>query len=451
MDKRIMSNIYTADVSILIVDDKQRVRESLSLSLTERGFKIREASSLKDALHVINNKKINLALVDINLGEESGLDLLRQIQKLENPFPVIMFTGFGTIESAIESIKLGAFNYLQKPIKIEQLIVSITTALKLNFLELENQKLLDQISPGETLVTETSSMKDLCERAVKLAKTELPVMIHGESGTGKEMLADLIQNSSLKKDCPFIKVNCAAFPDSLLDDELFGHEKGAYTGASREFKGVFERAHKGTLFLDELGDMSISTQAKILRVLQNQEVKRIGGDKIIKVDVRFIAATNKNLDELMSKGLFREDLYYRLSTAIIHIPPLRERREDILSLTDHFLSVIKKKSLRNISISQEAKEFFLNYQWPGNVRELKSTLQYAAAISGSSVIGIEDLPRKLTLTGTAGLRGSLHKEMEAELILRILKENGNNKKRAAELLGISRATLYNKIKEYNFL
>jgi DNA-binding NtrC family response regulator len=362
-----------------------------------------------------------------------------------------MFTGFGTIESAIESIKLGAFNYLQKPIKIEQLIVSITTALKLNFLELENQKLLDQISPGETLVTETSSMKDLCERAVKLAKTELPVMIHGESGTGKEMLADLIQNSSLKKDCPFIKVNCAAFPDSLLDDELFGHEKGAYTGASREFKGVFERAHKGTLFLDELGDMSISTQAKILRVLQNQEVKRIGGDKIIKVDVRFIAATNKNLDELMSKGLFREDLYYRLSTAIIHIPPLRERREDILSLTDHFLSVIKKKSLRNISISQEAKEFFLNYQWPGNVRELKSTLQYAAAISGSSVIGIEDLPRKLTLTGTAGLRGSLHKEMEAELILRILKENGNNKKRAAELLGISRATLYNKIKEYNFL
>lgn len=316
-----MSNIYTADVCILIVDDKQRVRESLSLSLKERGFRIQQASILQEALSVINNDKIDLALVDINLGEESGLDLLKQIQKLENSFPVIIFTGFGTIESAIESIKLGAFNYLQKPIKVEQLLVSINTALKLNFLELENQKLLDQISPGETLVTETSCMKDLYERAVKLAKTELPVMIHGESGTGKEMLADLIQNSSLREEGSFIKVNCAAFPDSLLDDELFGHEKGAYTGAAREFKGVFERAHKGTLFLDELGDMSISTQAKILRVLQNQEVKRIGADKIIKVDVRFIAATNKNLDELMSKGLFREDLYYRLSTAIIHIPP----------------------------------------------------------------------------------------------------------------------------------
>ncbi|QEN09512.1 sigma-54-dependent Fis family transcriptional regulator [Oceanispirochaeta crateris] len=433
---------------ILIVDDKQKVQDSLALSLNGRGFKTQKASTLEEGWKKIQMEKIQLALVDVCLGDENGLDLLLKIQDHQLSIPVIMFTGYGTIETAIEAIKLGAFNYLQKPVKIEQLVASINTALKMYSLEEENKKLQDQIDEEETLIIDDPSMIDLRHRTIKLASTELPILIQGESGTGKEMFADLLHKHSNRRDCPMIKVNCAALPDALLDDELFGHEKGAFTGASNGFKGVFERAHGGTLFLDELGDMSLSTQAKILRAIQNNEVKRIGSDKIIKVDVRFIAATNKDLDALIAGKKFREDLYYRLNTAILQIPPVRERRNEVLLLAKHFLSRCKNNSKTAFSLSPQTVDFLLRYDWPGNVRELKSTIQYAAAIAGSSVIEIDDLPRKITHSLKQGTRGNLHQEMEEELICKTLKECDNNKKQAAALLGISRATLYNKLREY---
>lgn len=438
----------TNEACILIVDDKQKVRDSLALSLKERGFTPYKASSLKEGWESVQIEEIQLALIDICLGDEDGLDLLRKIRNHNLAIPVIMFTGFGTIETAIEAIKLGAFNYLQKPVKIEQLVVSINTALKLNFLEDENKKLHDKIGREDQLLIEDPSMQDLHGRTIKLAATELPILIQGESGTGKEMFADLIHRNSNRKEAPFVKVNCAALPDALLDDELFGHEKGAFTGASAIFKGVFERAHGGTLFLDELGDMSLSTQAKILRAIQNQEVKRIGSDQLIKIDVRFIAATNKDLDVLMAGNKFREDLYYRLNTAVIHIPPLRDRRDEILQLAKHFLNWSNTDTKPLLSLSSKTIEFMLRYDWPGNVRELKSTIQYAAAVAASSTIQMEDLPRKLTDSIKIGTKGNLHHEMEEELIESTLRTCNNNKKKAAELLGISRATLYNKLREY---
>ncbi len=443
-----LSNFSTNNTVILIIDDKERVRESLALSLKSRGYRPITSDTIEDSWKTIMSEHIDLALIDIQLGDKNGLDLLKQIQNMERPIPVILFTGFGTIESAIEAIKLGAFNYLQKPIKIEQLVASINSALRIQYLEEENMKLQNQIQEDKYFISFGQMTQKMHQRAKKLAKTELPVLIQGESGTGKEMLAEFIHQSSERKHFPLIKVNCAALPESLIDDELFGHEKGAYTGANVSFKGVFERADKGTLFLDELGDMPMSTQAKILRAIQNHEVKKIGSDKILNVNVRFITATNKNLENLIKEGDFREDLYYRLSTAVINIPPLREQKDEIMLLASHFLSSIRNPSHSAMTLSPETAELFIRYRWPGNIRELKSTIQYSAAITESSVIDIEDLPRKLLETMHPVSKGNLRQNMEIELIIRTLKDYDNNKSKAAEMMGISRATLYNKLKEF---
>ncbi|MDC7232855.1 MAG: sigma-54 dependent transcriptional regulator [Spirochaetales bacterium] len=444
-----MSNKSTTPATILIVDDKEKIRTSLSLSLKNRGYYPLSAASIEEGWEKIILESVDLALIDIRLGDENGLDLLRKIQTLESPIPVLIFTGHATIESAIEAIKLGAFNYLQKPVKVDQLAPMIGSALKLSKLEQENKELLMQIRKNDELLIEGEVLENLFRKTVKLAKSELPILIQGESGTGKEMFAELIHNNSSRKDCPLIKINCAALPESLLDDELFGHEKGAFTGADKQFRGVFERAHGGTLFLDELGDMSLQTQAKILRAIQNREIKRLGGNSELEVDVRFIAATNKDLDTMMAEKIFREDLYYRLSTAVITIPPLRERKETILQLTEHFLNQCSGDSIRKQTLSPDVSDFLVSYDWPGNVRELKSTVQYASAVASSPMISLDDLPRKLTDAIRPRTSGKLHQEMEEDLIKRVMKECGNNKKRTAEILGISRATLYNKIKDYN--
>lgn len=451
MSNRNVSNNLTDNTKILVVDDKEKIRKSLSLSLQHRGFEPVCAASIDEGWEKIILDSVDLALIDIMLGEENGLDLLRRIQTLDSPIPVLIFTGYATIESAIEAIKLGAFNYLQKPVKVDQLIPMINSALRLTLLEKENRVLQSKIEDCDELLIEGDALSNLYQKTLKLAKSELPILIQGESGTGKEMFAELIHSNSSRKDNPLIKINCAALPESLLDDELFGHEKGAFTGADKQYKGVFERAHKGTLFLDELGDMSHQTQAKILRAIQNHEIKRLGGSKELDVDVRFIAATNKDLDSMMAEKVFREDLYYRLSTAVITIPPLRARKETILTLAEYFLNQSCSTSLQKAIFAPETIDFLIAYDWPGNVRELKSTVQYAYAVAASPLISVNDLPRKLTESSLSHTAGNLHQEMEQDLIVRILKECNNNKKKSAEILGISRATLYNKIREYGLV
>lgn len=443
-----VSNIFTNTPIILIVDDNEKVRKSLSLSLNGRQFDTKTAETIEEGWNIINEGTIDLALIDIQLGDCNGLDLLQKIHTNGLRIPVIMFTGYGTIETAIEAIKLGAFNFIQKPVKIEQLVTVINSALKITNLEDENKHLRSIVSMDKPFLIKGPAMEAICEKTIKLAKTQLPVLIQGESGTGKELVAELIHQSSDRSTAPLVKINCASLPEALLDDELFGHEKGSFTGAVNTFKGVFERADGGSLFLDELGDMTLATQAKILRAIQNKEVKRIGGNQVIKVDVRFIAATNKNLEEMIRLNTFREDLYYRLNTAVLYIPPLRERKNEILGLAKFFLDSFGTDTFPAFSLGPDVESFFLSYNWPGNIRELKSVLQYAAAITTSSQIGMQFFPSKITTSVPPREKKSLHQEMEEELILKVLKECGNNKQQAAKTLGISRATIYNKLREF---
>ena len=445
-----MTNSNTIiDAPLLIVDDNPRVRESLALSLSNRGFPAIVADTVDNGWEIIQQNKISLALIDVQLGSESGLDLLKRIKNdLGNPMPVILFTGYGTIEAAIDAIKMGAFNYLQKPIKTEQLIACISSALRLHFLEEENAILQKKIMGESSFVVIGKTLRNVCDKALKLAKTELPILIQGESGTGKEMITELIHKNSERKQHPLIKINCASFPENLIDDELFGHEKGAFTGAYEIFRGMFERADKGTLFLDELGDMPLSTQAKILRAIQNHEIKRIGSSQTMIVDVRFITATNKKLEKMLEEKTFREDLYYRLNTAILKLPPLRERRDEIIPLARHFLETIQNPNYPNYYLLESTTEILEKYSWPGNIRELKSTIEYAAAVSKSAQITLKDLPHRISDFKSNDIPTSRHQQMEKDLIINSLAICNNNKSKAAVHMGISRATLYNKIKEY---
>lgn len=326
----------------------------------------------------------------------------------------------------------------------------IENACKLSELRKENlnlkQRLID-FSPK--IVTRSKRVKDLCNQAKRLAVTDLPVLICGKNGAGKEVLADYIHINSSRSSLKMLKINCAAFPEYLLDNELFGHEKGAYTGADSRFKGVFEKAHNSTLFLDEIGDMSSGLQAKILRTLQDHEIRRLGGNEVILVNVRFIAATNKDLKKLINKNRFRRDLFYRLNAATLYLPPLRERKEDISLLTDHFLRQYSQdNSVEKVQVSDRVLDKFLDYSWPGNIRELKNTVYYAAAMSVKDPIDLEDLPPPLRdVQNKEGIR-NIREEVEKDLIIRMLQKSSFNKKRTAELLHISRKTLYNKLDKY---
>lgn len=438
---------------ILIVDDNERLATSLVKNFEQLGYVAHVAHSGKDALATLLLKDVQCVLLDIVLGEEDGLAVLEQIQAQHPGLPVIMITGFGSIESAVESVKLGAFDYVQKPLDFNKLLKGIENALKLNALESENSSLRNRVMElSGNIVTRNAEVLAVCEKARRLASTNISVLIFGENGTGKELLAGLIHNSSQRAAKKMITVNSAAFPDSLLDNELFGHEKGAYTGAASRFIGIFERAEKTTLYLDEIGDMALPTQAKILRALQNQEIRRIGGGETIKIDVRLITSTNRDLERLIQEKRFRQDLYYRLNAAILKLPPLRERRDDIPILLEHFLEQFQEQNgIHVTSVSSSAMDMLLQYKWPGNVRELKNTLNYAATMAAGATIGVEDLPS--SLVDAKGEKPARSKLVEAEktIILRALKEAGNNKRKAAIALNISRKTLYNKLKKYEIL
>ena len=434
--------------TVLIIDDRERLCESLGASLEERGYRALSAFNGEDALALLSRERVDVALLDIRLGDENGLSLMPRMLKLRPSLPVIVITGYGTLEIAIESIKSGAFDYLQKPVRMDKLLKVLENALKLSILEEENRKLRSKIH-GVPIVTESPVMRELLARAARLASSDLPVLIYGESGTGKELIAGFIHENSGRAARPMQSVNCAAFPESLLDNELFGHERGAFTGATAAFRGVFERSQGTTLFLDEIGDMQIGIQAKMLRAIQNKEIRRLGGSETIAIDLRFIAATNRNLDAQIAAGAFRSDLLYRLNTATIVVPPLRERREDLLPLARYFLAEasVGREPKR---LDEETECLLAAHDWPGNIRELKSAVFYAATISAGLVILPSDLPATVAKKGGESC-GNIRESFEKSLIQRTIIEAGNNKKLAAEKLSMSRATLYNKLHKYGLL
>lgn len=438
------------NATILICDDNKRVYQSLKPNFDYYNFNTQYADTGERATALILSESIDIILLDIMLGDQNGVDVLKNIKQIRSDIPVIMITGHATIETAVKSMKLGAFDYVTKPLDFERLLKIIETAIKMEKLSTENASLKNRLQEQTPpLVLRNKEMHAVIERAKKIARTDIPVLITGENGSGKEIIADYIHTNSNRVSKNIARINCAAFPESLLDNELFGHEKGAYTGAESEFKGIFERADGSSLFLDEIGDMPLTIQAKILRVLQNKEVRRIGGSQTLTVNIRFIAATNKNIDELIQKGEFRTDLFYRLNAVVLHVPALRNRRDDIKPLLDYFLSECSLDYGKDVrSVSDEVMNLFMNYNWPGNIRELKNVINYSVAISSDKQIGLEDIPPSLQPVSEGSVLNT-RETMERNLVIKTLQQHSFNKKRTAEALSMSRKTLYAKISKYD--
>ena len=439
------------NLKVLIIDDSEKHGKTLARSLEQRGLSTYFALDSLQGIPIFLDETVDVVLLDVMLGQEDGLEVLQKLRRLNNAIPVIMITAYGTIPSAVNALKLGASDYIQKPIEIEKILQVIKNVCDLTQLGQENKEFRNKIIKQQSrFITCHPEMLETLERAARFALSGLPVLIYGESGTGKELFADYLHAQSNYAYKEMLKINCAAFPDSLLDNELFGHEKGAYTGAGTLYKGIFERAHQNSLFLDELGDMPLTIQAKILRVIQHHEMRRLGGKENIQVKVRFIGATNKNLEQLVHEKAFREDLYYRLNTGIFKIPPLRERKEDIPLLIEHFLKECSKKLKKELSITDSARENLLQYSWPGNVRELENSINYASAITASDSIDIQDLPQRIKEQEGRIPPTTIPPE-EKQRIELALKKNQYNKQETARELGISRITLYRKMSKYGIV
>jgi DNA-binding NtrC family response regulator len=438
-------------VKILVVDDEEKICTSLCKSLWQHGFNATSATCGVDAKRMLLDNEVSAVVLDLRLGRENGLELLPDFLKIRPGIPVIMLTAFADVDTAVAAMKIGAVDYLKKPIRIPDLIKVLEDVdschSRERFAACGSRE--TNVTLGQ-FVTRNTYMLDLIEKAMKVARSDLPILIQGESGTGKEVFAELIHGHSDRRKLPMQTVNCSALPESLLDNELFGHERGAFTGADKTAKGLFEQAEGSTLFLDELGDMPLTLQCKILRTIQNHEIRRIGGGATIHIDVRFIAATNQNLERLIKERKFREDLYYRLNMAPFVLLPLRERREDIIPLAEHFLEEIARGETRHTSsVSDEVKEILLTYAWPGNIRELKSVMQFAATIASGDPIQTKDLPPFMkSFSAARSSNGASLKNGERSIIIGELEKNGYNIKRTAEILDISRATLYKKMMKY---
>lgn len=440
-------------MNVLLVDDNQGIYSVMKENLGFAGHTLYCASNTENAHVQMKKQSIDAILLDIKLGSENGIDTLKEFKQLYKNTPIIMITGYATVDTAVKSMKEGAFDYLKKPLNFDIMCQLLESAFEASKMKLENAALkMRRIEDLPALTSRDPNFQDIINRAQILASTDLPVVITGENGTGKELLAEYIHRHSERSSQKLHKINCAAFPESLLDNELFGHEKGAYTGADSTFKGIFEQADHATLFLDEIGDMPHFIQVKILRVLQNNEIRRIGGSTTINVNNRYIASTNKDLKELIRQGLFREDLYYRLNAAVLEIPPLRNRKHDIPLLASYFLDAYNRKNNSTTKfLSEKVINLFQCYHWPGNIRELKNVLNYAATVSMGSEITIKDLPPSQDMKKGSTLKISGISPLEnqqIELIKKTLSKTGNNKTQAAKILNISRNTLYLKIKRY---
>ncbi len=446
--------------TILVVDDDQSFRRVLDYHLKEAGYEVVAAPDGEKALEAFSARPCHAVLTDLDMPGLSGRDLLERIKQQSQDTPVILITAYGTIESAVEAMKLGAFHYLTKPVNRDELLHTVGNALKLAGLVTENRNLREAVSASfkfEGIVGTSDTMRKLIEKATQLARVETTVLITGESGTGKEILAKSIHFNSPRSSNPFIVINCSAIPETLLESELFGYRKGAFTGATSNKAGKFETADSGTVFLDEIGELPILLQAKVLRVVQENEIDIVGESRPRKVDVRIIAATNRDLKKMAADGQFRQDLYYRLNVAPLHLPPLRERREDIPLLVRSFAERICKRHGRApITISKEILRKLEEYSWPGNVRELENTIERLVVFSQHDVADVKDLPEEIQhpqlIVGNAVLRippeGISMAQLEKELILTALERNQWNQTHAANFLHISRNVLIYRMQKY---
>lgn len=444
----------TDTIKILAVDDEPNSTKLIAKVLGRRGYKVDEMNDSKAAKEMIEQGEYDIIISDLQMPEVTGADLLKC--KPDHSL-FIMITGFGSIDSAVESMKNGAFDYISKPFHLEELSVKFEKAIDKIRLTKQLSRLKDQIEEDYSfsgIVGKSKKMERVFELIKNVAKTKVNALLEGKSGTGKELVARAIHNNSTRKGCPFVAINCSAIPETLLESELFGHTKGAFTGASDFQKGVFEQANGGTLFLDEIAEMPFNLQSKLLRVIENWEIKPIGSDKIKKVDVRLVSATNQNLQELISQKKFREDLYYRISTVTILLPSLNEKREDIPLITNHILKKLSAKLERNLSINASGLELLINNDWKGNVRELENVIERGVISSTSDEIDKNDFKFLNVPESTGSSFNNFNgmeklKEVEISYIKKILEENNWNKLKASHILGIDRKTLYKKIREYN--
>lgn len=450
----------------MVVDDEPSTLSVLSDLLKAKGHEVSPALGPEKARALLTSQAFDLMISDIRMTPVNGMDLLRLARKERPAMSVLMLTAYGSVETAIEAMRIGAFDYIPKPFKVDELLATVDKALEFHEVVAENQKLKEDLSTRYALgniVAVSESMKKVCDMIRRVAPTDTTVLIGGESGTGKEVVAKALHANSRRKKERFLDVNCAALPEPLLESEMFGHIKGAFTGASANKEGLFEAAHGGTIFLDEIGSAPLSIQGKLLRVLQEREIRRVGSNDNIPIDVRVIAATNSPLRALMDKGEFREDLYYRLSVITIEIDPLRKRQEDILPLADHFLRAETPEGKTLPVLDQEAAALLENYSWPGNVRELESAIKHAKTFVTGDRITKDVLPPRIVATaGTMAAASGQPERLDAsrckslkaflrnremEYLQQVLELTGGNKEEAAKALKISLATLYRKLPE----
>jgi len=451
--------------TLLVVDDEKNTRDGLRRYF-EGKFDIYLASDVATAMNVLETEPVNVLLTDMRLmGGTEGLDLLVRAQSISPPPVCILMTAYGSEKVAVQAMKRGAYDYITKPLDLEKLDVVLTRALHSRRVETENRQLREELDKKfglEKLIGNSPAMVEIYDRVRQVAPTRATVLIEGESGTGKELVAQSLHMLSPRKSARFVAVHCAALSPQLLESELFGHEKGSFTGATERRAGRFEEANHGTIFLDEIGEIDAATQVKLLRALGEQTIQRVGSNQSINVDVRVVAATNKNLEALVREGKFRDDLFYRLDVVPIHLPPLRERREDIPLLINAFVQEFAKQNNKKITgLSADAQEALQRYDWPGNIRELRAAIEHAVALGRGERLGVRDLPSRVTgktgdgagrpLPGTPSQSGTspLHLEtMEKNFIHQALRLTDGNVTEAAKLLGISRRTLHRKIKTY---
>jgi two-component system, NtrC family, response regulator HydG len=447
---------------ILVVDDDLSHLKTLKTIVTSWGYRASEADDGSKAVKLVKERPYDLILMDIRMAEMSGIEALKQIKDYNPTIPIIIMTAYSSVDSAVNALKSGAYDYLTKPLDFDEVKLTLERALEHSGLKAENKSLKDKLRADydlRNIVGKSKAMKELIDMLAMIAPSEATVLITGESGTGKELIAKSIHHNSNRKNHPLVVVNCAALAETLLESELFGHEKGAFTGADKRREGRFRQANKGTIFLDEIGETSATMQAKLLRVIQEREIQRVGGDETLKVDVRILAATNKNLEDEVQNGRFREDLYYRLNVVTLNAPPLRERREDIPLLAQHFLEKYTEKNRKNVKgFSPLAMDMLIKYAWPGNVRELENTTERAVILLTGDHITDKELPSNITEPYSEKsdwfekpkpvAANRPLEDIEKEAILATLEATGGNKSETARRLKINRKTLHKKLKDY---
>jgi len=449
-------------IRILVIDDDEPGRQVMELLLKKAGYAPLSAGDGASGIALVREGRADLVLVDLFLPDRNGIEILREIRQVAPELEVVVITGHASAETAVQAMKEGAFDYITKPVNFEELKIVIAKAREKQRLTLENVYLRKQLQTRfefKNIIGGSPAMQRVFERMQRIIKTDSTVLILGDSGTGKELVARALHYNGRRKSHPFVAVNCGAIPETLLESELFGHAKGAFTGAMRDKVGKFEAANHGTIFLDEIGTMPMQLQSKLLRVLQEQEVERVGGTKAIKLDVRVISATNADLEEQVRLGSFREDLYYRLNVIPVNLPPLRERREDLLPLVSHFMEKFCRLMGRPVmTVGKPALDALERYRWPGNVRELENLVERLVALTEHDTIGVDDLPGEMSeaLQPQRGICLELSpdgidlpaaiEELERKLIVKALQMSGNVKARAATLLGLNRTTLVEKMK-----